>query len=66
MMQRFSVLVNGGHSASNFDAAIVSDYSVNGYYVMINGDIEEVVVDSYDIESYSDFSGDVFSTDDPS
>ena len=58
-----SDLVNGGNS-SDCDAAIVSDNSVNGDHVMINDDVEDVVVDMYDIESYSDVSQDGFSTDD--
>ena len=60
----FSDLANGRNSASDCDAAIVSDNSVNGDYVMINDDVEDVVEDRYDIESYSDVSDDGFSTDD--
>ena len=64
MMQQFSVLVNGGNSASDCDASIVSDNSVNGDRVMLNDGVEDVVVYSYNIESLSDVPEDVFSTDD--
>ena len=64
VMQRFSVLVKGGYSASDNDAATFSDNSVNGDTVMINDHVEDVVVDSYDIESYSEVSEGGFSTDD--
>ena len=57
-------LVNAGNFVSNSDATIVSENSVNSDNAMIGDNVEDVVVDKYDEESYFEISEDCFSADD--